>query len=53
VKVQLFGDPIKAFSVISNFESVPGANKKVEGTVRMLLKPAIERLMTDGITVSL
>lgn len=52
VKVQLFGDPIKAFSVISNFESVPGASSKVEGTVRMLLKPAIERLMTDGITLT-
>ncbi|KAH9582321.1 hypothetical protein LSM04_002106 [Trypanosoma melophagium] len=49
VKVQLFGDPLKSFRVISNFSSVPGANSKVEGMIRMLIKPAIEGLMEEGV----
>ncbi|KAH8609259.1 hypothetical protein ERJ75_001222200 [Trypanosoma vivax] len=53
LKVQLFGDPLKSFSVVSNFASVPGANSKVEGTIRMIIKPAIERLMEEGIVITL
>ncbi|RNF17500.1 uncharacterized protein Tco025E_04810 [Trypanosoma conorhini] len=49
MKVQLFGDPLKNFRVMSNFSTVPGANSKVDGTVRMLIKPAIEALMEEGI----
>ncbi|RNF03778.1 hypothetical protein TraAM80_05624 [Trypanosoma rangeli] len=49
MKVQLFGDPLKNFRVISNFSTVPGANSKVDGTVRMLIRPAIEALMEEGI----
>ncbi|ORC89846.1 uncharacterized protein TM35_000101140 [Trypanosoma theileri] len=53
VKVQLFGDPLKHFSVISNFSSVPGANSKVEGMIRMLIKPAIEGLMEEGVVFAI
>lgn len=51
IKIQLFGDPIKNLSVASNFASVPGANSKVEGTIKMLIKPAIDRMMTEGVTI--
>ncbi|EAN96164.1 hypothetical protein C3747_6g303 [Trypanosoma cruzi] len=53
MKLQLFGDPLKKFRVVSNFGTVPGANSKVEGTVRMLIKPAIEALMEEGIIFTL
>lgn len=51
VRLQFFGDPLKNLSVASNFGSVPGANNKVEGTIKMLIKPSIVRLMTEGITI--
>ncbi|KPA78078.1 hypothetical protein ABB37_06808 [Leptomonas pyrrhocoris] len=53
VKVQLFGDPIKGYKVESNLVAVPGAGKKVEEHIQDMLKPIIERLMTDGINVEL
>ncbi|KEG13524.1 hypothetical protein DQ04_00951000 [Trypanosoma grayi] len=53
VKAQLFGDPLKSFRVVSNFGTVPGANSKVEGTIRMLIKPAIEKLMVEGIVFTM
>ncbi|ESL06764.1 hypothetical protein TRSC58_05558 [Trypanosoma rangeli SC58] len=53
MKVQLFGDPLKNFRVISNFSTVPGANSKVDGTVRMLIRPAIEALMEEGIVFAI
>ncbi|KAK7194986.1 hypothetical protein NESM_000421200 [Novymonas esmeraldas] len=53
VKVQLFGDPIKRYRVESNLVAVPGAGKKVEEHIQDILKPVIERLMTEGITVEL
>lgn len=53
VKVQLFGDPIKRYKVESNLVAVPGAGKKVEEHIQGMLKPIIERLMTDGINVEL
>ncbi|KPI86828.1 hypothetical protein ABL78_4105 [Leptomonas seymouri] len=53
VKVQLFGDPIKHYKVESNLVAVPGAGRKVEEHIQGMLKPIIERLMTDGINIEL
>jgi hypothetical protein len=53
VKLQLFGDPIKRYTVESNLVAVPGAGKKVEEHIQNMLKPIIERLMTDGLNVEL
>ncbi|RHW70851.1 hypothetical protein DPX39_080050600 [Trypanosoma brucei equiperdum] len=49
VKMQLFGDPLKSFRVLSNFGSVQGADCKAEQTIRKLIKPAIEQLIEEGI----
>lgn len=53
VRVQLFGDPLKSFRVVSNFGPIPGVNQRVEETIKMLVKPAIERMMKDGIVLSI
>ncbi|CAD2219430.1 hypothetical protein, conserved [Angomonas deanei] len=53
MKVQFFGDPLKSFNIKTNFGTIPSADSKVEGLIRMLITPTIERVMTDGITVRL
>nr|CCC92234.1 conserved hypothetical protein [Trypanosoma congolense IL3000] len=53
IKVQLFGDPLKSFRVLSNFGSVQGADCKVEQTIRKMIKPAIEQLMEEGIVFNI
>lgn len=52
VKIQFFGDPLKSIRVGSNISSIPGAEPKVEATIRMLIKPTIEKMMTEGITIT-
>ncbi|EPY23205.1 hypothetical protein STCU_07821 [Strigomonas culicis] len=53
IRIQLFGDPIKNFNIKTNFGTIPGSNSKVEGLIRNLLKPTIDRVMTEGITINL
>lgn len=52
LRLQLFGDPIKAFRVESNFGSVQGADRKIEAQLRHLLSPAIERMKTHGLDIA-
>ncbi|CCW71746.1 unnamed protein product [Phytomonas sp. Hart1] len=53
LKIQLFGDPLKSFKVVSNFATVPGVNNKVDAIIKTLIKPSIERMMTEGISINL
>ncbi|CCW64631.1 unnamed protein product [Phytomonas sp. EM1] len=53
LRIQLFGDPLKSFKVVSNFATVPGVNNKVDAIIKTLIKPSIERMMTEGISINL
>ena len=53
LKLQLFDDILKNFQVISNFSHVPGANKKIEDTLKNLLRPALENLKSNGMEIIL
>eukprot|EP00758_Cryptobia_borreli_P004539 Tbor_TRINITY_DN4440_c0_g1::TRINITY_DN4440_c0_g1_i1::g.8080::m.8080 len=49
VRIQFFSDPLKSFSVDSNFSTVHGANEKIESTLRNLVQPALDKLKRDGL----
>jgi hypothetical protein len=51
--LQFFGDPIREFTVESNFAPVQGANEKIGAQLRSIIAPTIERLKTEGFTIHL
>ena len=54
IKIQCCDDPLKSFSIQSNFDTVDsGARKKVEETLRIALRPVVDFLKTQGFTLTL
>lgn len=50
IRLQFFSDPVKSFSVSSNFGSVhTRVDGTIESTLRNLIQPAIDKLLTDGL----
>ena len=53
MRLQLFADPLKRFRVESNFENVvEKMDDKIAQLLRGLLSPVIDRLKTDGMSIS-
>ena len=48
VTIRFTENPLRDFKVKSNFSSVQGADKKVEGTLRALVNPVLEGLRVRG-----
>ena len=53
LRLQFFGDPLKNFAVESNLDTMKGTREKVEGTLKKLVRPAIEALMMNGVEFKL
>jgi hypothetical protein len=53
LRLQFFGDPLKNFAVESNLDTMRGTREKVEGTLKKLVRPAIEAMMMNGVEFKL